>query len=126
PQNKARSDLDRVLRLKRPRMNSTRGAASPVASQLRRVTADLAAVPSWLYHDEPFVRPVEVPLPGYQERLAYLESEARGYYQSGNAQDNSQPVRVLANLTEGMTLAELSGLRRTSLLDRVPLARARA
>src|SRR5262249_16292031 len=125
PQHNDRSDRDLLLMVKKAMMESTRGAASPVANQLMLVTAGLAAVPSWLYHDEPFVRPVEVPLPGYQERLAYLESEARGYYQSGNAQDNSQPVRVLANLTEGMTLAELSGLRRTSLLDRVPLARAR-
>jgi energy-coupling factor transporter ATP-binding protein EcfA2 len=125
PEHTDRSDRDLLLMVKKAMMGSAHASASLVANQLMLVTADLAAVPSWLYRDEPFVRPVEVPLPEYQERLAYLASEAHGYYQFRKDQDNSQPVRTLANLTEGMPLAELKGLQRTSQLDRVPLASAR-
>ena len=81
------------------------------------VTSDLAAIPSWLYQGEPFVRPLEVPLPSYEERQAYLATDAHSYFQSGKDQDTTGPLRVLANLTEGMTLTDLSGLQRTSQLE---------
>ena len=125
PEHNDRNDRDLLLLVKKAMMESQRAANSAVGNQLLLVTSDLAAVPAWLYHDEPFVRPVRVPLPSYQERRAYLEVEAPHYFGYQPGDHNAEPVRVLANLTEGMALAELSGLQRTSRLDKLPLANAR-
>ena len=125
PEHTDRDDHDLLLMVKKAMMESAQAGSFPVSNQLMLVTSDLAAVPSWLYQGEPFVRPVEVPLPSYEERRAYLMAEAPRYFQSPEGQGDSGPVRVLANLTEGMTLAELSGLQRTSQLERLPLTNPR-
>ena len=111
--------------VKKAMMESAGAGNTPVRNQLMLVSSDLAAVPPWLYQGEPFVRPVEVPLPSYEERQAYLAADAPRYFQSGEDQDAVGPVRVLANLTEGMTLTDLGGLQRTSQLERLPLATPR-
>jgi len=125
PEHNDRNDRDLLLMVKKAMMGAARVPSSPVSNQLLLVTMDLATVPTWLYHDEPFVCPVEVPLPDHRERRGYLTSEARRYYGYQQGQDYEEPLRVLTNLTEGMALSELSGLQRTSRLDRLPLQDAR-
>ncbi|WP_344660179.1 AAA family ATPase [Catenulispora subtropica] len=84
---------------------------------------DLAALPEWLYRDEPFVQTVEVLRPTVEEREAYLqvlESRFHGASELAPAVlDRS--VRALANLSDGMALTELDGLWRTSRAQRIPL-----
>jgi energy-coupling factor transporter ATP-binding protein EcfA2 len=125
PEHTDRDDHDLLLMAKKAMMESACAGDSLVGNQFMLMTSDLAAIPSWLYRGEPFIRAVEVALPSYEERQAYLTAEAPRYFASREHQDNTAPVRVLANLTEGMTLAELSGLQRTSQLERLPLANAR-
>jgi energy-coupling factor transporter ATP-binding protein EcfA2 len=125
PEHNDRDDRDLLLLVKKTMMESGRVPGSSLGNQLLLVTADLANVPAWLYHEEPFVRPVEVPLPDHRERRAYLENEVPRYYGYQRGQDYEKPLRVLTNLTEGMALSELSGLRHTSKLVRVPLQDAR-
>ena len=125
PEHNDRSDRELLLIVKKAMMGAAHVPSSRVSNQLMLVTSSLAAVPGWLYRDEPFVRPVEVPLPGYEERRAYLASEAPEYHGYRRDADITQPLRVLTNLTEGMALSELSGLQRMSHLERVPLESAR-
>jgi energy-coupling factor transporter ATP-binding protein EcfA2 len=125
PEHHDRTDRDLLLLVKKAMMESAQARNSAVSNLLMLITSDLATIPSWLYHDEPFVRPLEIPLPSYDERRAYLESQAHRYFDFKPGPHNREPVRVLANLTEGMALSELSGLQRTSRLDKLPLASAR-
>lgn len=125
PEHNDRNDRNLLLLVKKAMMEAVRAPGGVVENQLVLVTTDLAAIPAWLYRGEPFVQPVLVPLPGADEREAYLSEQAGLYYQSQTGQAHTGPVRVLANLTEGMALRELAGLSRTSHLEHLPLASAR-
>lgn len=125
PEHNDRSDRSLLLQVKKAMMEAVSAPTGKVRNQLVLVTTDLAAVPPWLYRGEPFVQPVLVPLPDAAEREEYLSKQAGLYYRSREGEDCSGPVRVLANLTEGMALREVAGLSRTSHLMGLPLTSAR-
>ena len=127
PDHHDRQDRDLLLLTKKMMLESGHAAGAQVHNLLVMVVPDLASVPPWLHRDEPFVRAVEVPLPSYRERLGYLGTiAARFHGRSPDQQDDSDAaIRTLANLTDGMALAELDGLAQTSRVERVPLSEPR-
>jgi len=127
PDHHDRQDRDLLLLTKKMMLESGHAAGAQVHNLLVIVVPDLASVPPWLHRDEPFVRAVEVPLPSYRERLSYLVTiAARFHGQSAQPQDDSTAaIRTLANLTDGMALAELDGLAQTSRVEKIPLSEPR-
>lgn len=127
PAHHDRQDRDLLLLTKKMMLESGRAAGAQVHNLLVVVVPDLASVPPWLHRDEPFVRAVEVPLPSYRERQGYLATIAGGFYGHGGAgqEETAAAVRTLANLTDGMALAELNGLAQTSRVEKVPLSEPR-
>jgi hypothetical protein len=128
PVHHDRHDRDLLILVKKAMMEAEQGTSALARNQLLLISSTLAAVPTWLYADEPFVRAVEVPLPSFAERRGFLSADAERYWRPADEDDDgdaARSIRVLANLTEGMTLVELRGLRQTSLLERLPLTRPR-
>ncbi len=130
PEHHERADRDLLAMVKKAMVEAAEaGDRPPARNQLVLITPELSSIPSWLYRREPFVQPVEVPRPSYRERQAFLQREATNFFRRPGLvvvpDQYDESVRTLANLTEGMAVLDLMGLRRTSVLDQVPVTEPR-
>lgn len=98
-----------------------------VRNLLVLVVNDLAAVPEWLYRDEPFIQPIEALRPSFDERHAYLRTISDRFEGADRVAPGAseEAVRVLANLTDGMATSDLDGLWRTSRQQKIVLTEPR-
>jgi MoxR-like ATPase len=89
------------------------------------IADDLSALPAWLYRDRPYINVVQATLPTFEERYVYLKDRHRNFHQADRAREVPADLRVLANLSEGMSATELDGLWRMSRLQQIPLDQPR-
>ncbi|MBL7252715.1 AAA family ATPase [Paractinoplanes lichenicola] len=123
-----RPNRDLLVLVKKAMLEAAEVENGLARNQLVLITPELSAVPSWLYRNEPFVVPLEVSRPTFRERQVFLSRDADSFFRTAPAATSdqvNQSVRTLANLTEGMSITDLGGLRRTSVLERVPLTEPR-
>jgi energy-coupling factor transporter ATP-binding protein EcfA2 len=123
-----RPNRDLLVLVKKAMLEAVEADGGLARNQLILITPELSAVPVWLYRNEPFVQPLEVARPTFRERQVFLSREAVQFFRTdprADAEAVEQSLHTLANLTEGMSITDLSGLRRTSLLERVPLTEPR-
>ncbi|MEU4690136.1 AAA family ATPase [Actinoplanes sp. NPDC023714] len=123
----AELSADRVTQLAYVRRLLASGAAAPPGEQRHHntvvfVVRDLGELPAWLRRDNPHVATVLADRPGIAERAAFLRENLSAYHQAdvltAEARDNA--VRVLANLTDGMTIVDIGALSVTSQVALIP------
>ncbi len=125
PEHHDRSDRQQLGMVKKAMLEAAQ--VGSLRNLLVLVVSDLAAVPRWLYQNDPGIETVEVPLPSLEQRAGYLRGMVDQFYGVGAADPSATDasVRVLANLTEGLATAALDGLWRTSRFEQIPLAQPR-
>jgi hypothetical protein len=125
PGHHDRSDRQQLAVTKKAMLEASQVGA--LHNALILIASDLAAVPDWLYRGDPRIQTLEVPQPTQQERADYLARVADRFHDSTaiDPPTAAAGIRVLANVTDGMTLSELDGLYRTSRFERLSLTEPR-
>jgi AAA domain (Cdc48 subfamily) len=111
-----RAHLASVRRLTAESALACTSDGRPLRNTLVLVARDLAGLPPSLHRDTPHVACVPIPGPGAAERAAYFRSRL-GHFAGGDAvpADRAGPLTdLLANLTDGLTIVEMSALEATS------------
>jgi len=132
-------DADRFINSERPQLVQLKKAlqearyiiSGPLAGRknvLILVASQLGAVPSWLYKDNPFLTLIHVAKPQLEERKNFVLSFVDNFYEA-QALDTVNVERFaedFADLTDGLTAWDFEAIRRTSVVEQLPLSNTKA
>jgi energy-coupling factor transporter ATP-binding protein EcfA2 len=92
------------------------------------VAGQLGAVPSWLYKDNPFLTLIQIAKPHLEERKNFVLSFVNNFYetQALDAVNIARFAQEFADLTDGLTAWDFEAIRRTSVIEQIPLSNAKA
>ncbi|MGA8809578.1 MAG: AAA family ATPase [Thermoanaerobaculia bacterium] len=103
------------------------GEAKGRRNALVTVAGQLAGVPAWFYKENPLVALVHVAQPSRHEREFFIRQFSKQFYGGTEPSDLAQEiVTEFADLTDGMTVWDLEGIRRASLHEKLSIARPKA
>ncbi len=124
------AELQRMVLLKKLLHGAVRiHEGHPLAGRMNSavlIANQLGKFPPWLYHDDARLALVRVPKPGRDERGWFLEDTFDHFEKGADVpvgEARARIVRDYANLTDGLTTLDLEAIRRTSLFEKLEIAR---
>jgi hypothetical protein len=130
PARYAEPEREALMQLKKCILTAALVQEGPLAgyrNTLVIVAGELKRVPEWLYLDNPFVTVINVARPSKEERACFIDTYFAEFYGGGDVPlaDRAALADEFADLTDGFQAWDLEALRRTSLIERMPLGKLR-
>ncbi|MCS7306487.1 MAG: AAA family ATPase [Thermoguttaceae bacterium] len=126
PEQQSEEECDILIILKKAFRDAAFLTTGPLEGRrnvLLLVAENIQSVPGWLYSSDPFISVLNLPRPKRSERDHFISRFFRNFYQDGSVSETDRPrIREkLVDLTDGFTSWDLEMLRRTSIVERIPI-----
>ncbi|MCX8003955.1 MAG: AAA family ATPase [Burkholderiaceae bacterium] len=127
PEPQDRCLLTHLLRAMAEAAHHAEGPAAGRRNALILIGSRAERIPEVLIHNNPHLALVSIPLPGPEERLAYLTAYYGNFHRSAPQESTPAPAVAEAFVlaTDGMRIWDLEAIRRASLAERLPIERPR-